>query len=231
MNRRNVVCSLLALFLTGACAQAGTVNYHFWVDTSGIAAAAPSGGWIDFQFNQANSFDSLPATATIDGFVSSGYLFGAPDPTGVAGTLPGPIDIPNNGGAANYFTQGVDSWGDGFGFFLTLSGDAVGTPALDGSTFFVYLLDPNYNQIVSPPTSTGEIVNVTIDTGGGTTPQGSSFTGGSATVVPEPGAFWLALPALAIVGLKRRRRIFPLYTGAHVSGRALVRLPHGSYRP
>lgn len=207
MLRRNTICSFIALVLISAGARADVVAYQFHVDTSGIAALAPLGGWMDFQFNQANAADSLSAVATLNIFQSAGFTFGATEleSAGVGGTLPGPITIPNDQGGANYFTQEVTSWGSSFDFTVALSGPAVGTPAPDGSAFYVYLLYPDFSPIVSPPTTTGEILNVTIDTAGGTAPTGSTFPGGSAAAVPEPGSVWLLLAGIGAAGWKLRR--------------------------
>jgi hypothetical protein len=206
MKLHNTISCSLVLMAASLGANAGTVSYSFQVDTSGIAGVAPAGGWLDFQFNQANALDSLSALAVIDNFSSTGFVFGGTQLTssGVTGALPGPVTIPNDQGGANYFTQRVSTWGSGFQFAVTLSGTAVGTPAPDGSTFFLFLLFPDFNQIVAPPTIAGEILNVNIDTTGATSAQGSTFDGGSALPTPEPGAMWLALAGLAVVGARIR---------------------------
>jgi hypothetical protein len=189
----------IALLFAGAMLPAAqaTVIYSFAVDTSGISSLAPSGGYLDFEFNQANAVDSLSATATVSAFSSIGYSFNGTvfTSSGVAGALPGPTAIPNDQSGANFFTQGVDTFGSGFSFSVELSGPALGTAAPDGSNFFVFLLDPSFNQIVSPATLEGEILGVSVDTDGGTTPETSVFTGGSAVVTPEPGSAWFCLAA------------------------------------
>lgn len=205
---RTALYSLLLLVASAGAASAGTITFSFLVDTSGIAALSPTGGWMDFQFNQFNAFTSLSANATIDGLDFSGdFILGGTEleSTGVAGTVPGPITIPNDQDPANYFTQEIGSWGSSVSFAVTLSGPAVGAPATDGSGFYVYLLDPGFNQIVTPPTLTGEILNVTIDPSGAATPTTTTFTGGSSEVVPEPSTAMLLLPALGLLAFRLRR--------------------------
>src|SRR5262249_29259463 len=151
--------------------------------------------------NQTNATTSLPAVALLHNFSSTGYTFsGSPlTSTGVSGTLPGPVVLPNDQGGANFFTQGVDAFGLLFQFSVTLSGDAIGGPAPDGSNFFVFLLDPSFNQIVSPLTLEGEVLGVTVTPGGNTVAYGSTFGGGSAQVAlaPEPAAGLLLLSGAA----------------------------------
>lgn len=209
MRLHNTICSFIVLVAASLGAGAGTVSYSFQVDTSGIASVAPAGGWLDFQFNQANALDSLSALAVIDNFSSTGFVFGGTQltSTGVTGGLPGPVTIPNDQEGANFFTQRVSTWGSGFQFSVTLSGAAVGTPVPGGSTFFLFLLFPGFNPIVAPPTTiAGEILNVNIGTAGLTSAQGSTFDGGSAFATPEPGALWLVLAGLAAVAVKARRK-------------------------
>jgi hypothetical protein len=184
------------------------VTYSFFVDTSGIAALSPTGGWMDFQFNQANATDSLSAVATLSSLAFSGdFTLGGTEleSAGVSGTIPGPIIIPNDQGAANYFTQEITTWGNSTSFSITLSGPALGAAAPDGSGFYVYLLDPGFNQIVSPPTLTGEVLNVTIDPSGSAAPTTTSFTGGASFITPEPSTLVLLLPVLGLLARKLRR--------------------------
>ena len=193
---------LLAGALLIPAANAGTATFDFRVDTSGIPAAA--GGWIDFEFNQANAFDSLSATARIWGFDAPGFTLGStvltstPD---VTGNLPGTVVIPNDQAGANYYTQAIDTWGSRFDFLVTLSGDAVGTPAPDGSGFYVFLLYPDFSPIVCPLASC-EALNVTIGTDGIPVRQDSDISGH----IPEPGTWWLALAGAGMAWRARKRK-------------------------
>ena len=192
---------LLSAALGIPAAQADTISYGFGVDTSGIVS--PTGGYIDFEFNQANDLDSLSATATITSFYAEGFTFDSPALTsaGVTGDLfsPPPVVIPNDQSFANYFTQPVDVWGSVFYFVVQLSGDAVGTSAPDGSAFYVFLLDRSYNTLAGS-LSAGEVLNVTIGTDGVAVREDSELSG----PVPEPGTLWMGLGVIAVAAWKRR---------------------------
>jgi len=163
-------------------------------------------GWIDFTFSQVNSGTSLAATATVFDFQSTGFVFDSSITSGpgVTGTLPGPVSIPNDEFAANFYSQHVSTWGSMFRFTVTFSG-APGNAAPDGSAFLVSLFDENFSYLVSP-LSSGEVANVTINPDGTLTGNGSTFAGGSATVdsVPEPGTALLGAAALAAMLYRRR---------------------------
>jgi len=198
-----------ALAATVTVASADTLSYVVAVNTPNFGAP----GWIDFSFNQANALTSLPATATITNFQQTGYTLDSATETspGVTGTLiPGPVVIPNDGAGANFFTQGIASWGSFFSFTVILSGPAVGTAAPDGSAFRVTLFDSSFIPFVSPLTE-GEVANITINPAGTLSTSGSTFGGWSATVaaapsaVPEPATAWLLAPIAAALLLMRRR--------------------------
>jgi hypothetical protein len=210
MNRYKYILFLAALVATATVASADSLSYVVTVNTPNFSAP----GWIDFSFNQANALTSLAATATISNFQQTGYTLDAATQTsgpGVTGTLiPGPVVIPNDEGGANFFTQGVLSWGSTFSFTVLLSGPAVGTAAPDGSAFRLTLFDSDFVPFVSPLTD-GEVANITINPGGTLSTSGSTFDGGSATVVassaavPEPATAWLLAPVAAALLLMRRR--------------------------
>src|SRR5438552_967429 len=110
---RRLLLSFAGLLAVSMAAQAGTISYLITVTGSNISA---NPGFIDMQFNQANSLTSLSATATISSFTSAGYTFGAPQTSpGVTGSITSlPIVIPNDQGPANFYTQGVNTWGSTF---------------------------------------------------------------------------------------------------------------------
>jgi hypothetical protein len=199
MNRLTLL-SLIALTLAAGTAQASTVSYAVFVDTTGISAGP---GYIELQFDQANTTTSGVGAASISQFLSTGYTLGgaAPPSAGVTGSFAAPpVVIPNDQGPANYYDEIVTSWGQSFSFLVTLD-----TAATD-SEFFVYLLDSGFNPIVSP-LGQGEVANVFLDSDGVPTSQGSSFTGGSATVspAPEPASGWLLAAGLGTLLLAFRR--------------------------
>ena len=200
-----LAAAVLAVAAGTQVAQAATVGYVVRVSTPDFGAP----GWIDLSFNQANATDSLPATATVWNFIQTGYTLdtatqSTPGVTGVLGS--GPLVIPNDQGGANYFTQGVQSWGSYFQFTVFLDGPAIGTPALAGSDFRVTLFDSSFTPFAGPLAS-GEVVDITVNLDGSVSTQGSTFAGGFATVepVPEPAVAWLLGPALCAMLLRRRK--------------------------
>ena len=211
MIRYKYIFLLGALAATATVASADSLSYVVTVNTPNFGAP----GWIDFSFNQANSLTSLGATATISNFQQTGYMLDAATQSspGVTGSLvPGPVIIPNDQAGANFFTQGIASWGSAFSFTVLLSGPAVGTAAPDGSAFRLTLFDLNFTPFVSPLPD-GEVANITINPNGTLSTSGSTFGGGSATVaaaaaaVPEPATAWLLAPIAAALLFMRRRAI------------------------
>jgi len=208
-------CLLAALAATATVASADSLTYTVTLNTPDFGAP----GWIDFSFNQANSLTSLSAVATISSFHQTGYTLDAVTQStrGVTGSLSAlPLVIPNDQGAANFFTQGITNWGSSFSFDVTFSGPAVGGVAADGSAFRVTLFDAGFVPFVSP-LADGEVANITINPAGILSISGSTFAGGSATVaaaapsaVPEPATAWLLVPAAGALLLTRRRRSAPL---------------------
>lgn len=203
MTRRTLL-SLIAFTLAAGTAQADILTYLVSVDTTGLPAGA---GYIELQFNQANALTSGVGAATVTQFLSTGYTLGgaAPSSPGVTGSFAAPpLVIPNDQGAANYYDEIVNTWGQSFSFVLSLDSAAT------DSGFFVYLLDSGFSPIVGPLGS-GEVANLIIDATGGVTPQGSTFAGGSASVapVPEPAAGWLLATCLGVLLLLFRRRLEP----------------------
>ena len=203
-------CLFALLAATATVASADILTYSITVNTPNFGPA----GWIDFSFNQANALTSLSATATITNFHQTGYTLDTTTQStaGVTGSLSAlPVVIPNDQAGANFFTQGILSWGSSFGFDVTISGPAVGTAAPDGSAFRVTLFDAGFTPFVSPLPD-GEVANITINPDGNLTASGSTFDGGSANTaavapVPEPASSWLMLAPMAgaLFVLRRRR--------------------------
>ena len=205
-------CLFAVLAGTATVASADILTYSITVNTPNFGTP----GWIDFSFNQANSLTSLSATATITNFHQTGYTLDTTTQftTGVTGSLSAlPVVIPNDQDAANYFTQGILSWGSSFGFDVTISGPAVGTAAADGSAFRVTLYDNDFGYLAMP-LADGVVATITIDPAGTLTASGSTFDGGSATAaavapVPEPSTALLLAPCAGALLLALRRRSRP----------------------
>jgi hypothetical protein len=199
MKRHSVLLLLAGAMLIPA-ARAGTITFGFRVETSGITAP----GWIDFQFNQANAGTSLSATATITNFMAPGFIFA--DPAQVSAGVTGDlftiaVVIPNDAAGANFFAQPVSTWGPQFQFDVTLTGDAVGNAAPDGSGFYVFLEDETGAPL---PTSLpfSEALNITIDTAGAATAEYNDL----ASPTPEPGTAWLMVAGFGMVAFAIQRR-------------------------
>jgi len=200
MTRRLLFTFMLAFGIAAGSASAAPLTYVVSVATPDFGVP----GWIDLSFNQANAADSLSAVASVSNFVQSGYMFDGVTQTtpGVTGDLANPpLVIPNDQGAANYYSQRVVNWGSFFSFTVVFSGPAVGTPAFDGSAFRVTLFDENFIPLVSPLDG-GEVANITIDTDGSLSSTGSSFAGGGASVaaVPEPGTMSAIFGLVGLAG-------------------------------
>jgi hypothetical protein len=197
MNRRTLF-SLIGFTMAAGLAQASILTYNITVDTSGIIAGP---GFIELQFNQVNPATSGVGAATVTSFTPIGYALGgaAPPSTGVTGTFDSlPVMIPNDQGFANFYDEIVNSWGSSFSLAVNLD------TAATNSAFYVLLLDSSFNPIVGPLTL-GEVANLTIDSNGGITPQGSTFQGGFADI-PEPSSAALLVPGLGALLLAFRKR-------------------------
>ena len=110
MTRRFLFTLMLGLGIAAGSASAANLTYLVSVATPDFGVT----GWIDLSFNQANAADSLSAVASISNFVQSGYTFDgvAQTTSGVTGDLTNPpLVIPNDQGAANYYSQHVVNWG------------------------------------------------------------------------------------------------------------------------
>ena len=194
---------LVFLFLgLAAVLPAASITLHVSVDSSGIGTVP---GYIEFQFNQAPSGDSLPATANIANFTSSGFTFDNLSNFslgGVSGSLSSPpLVFDNTVGAANLFDQGVAIFGNSFSFDVTLAGSALNTTANDGSAFFVLLLDTNFNPLTA---NDGQVASIVINGDTSVTNNPTSLsTITAASSVPEPATFAMTLAGAMLLGLAR----------------------------
>jgi hypothetical protein len=206
MTRRYLLALALTLGLTGGMAHAANLTYVITLNTPNFGVP----GWIDFSFNQTNALDSLSAVADVYNFQQTGYVFDTVVQTslGVTGSLGlPPVSIPNDQGAANFFTQSVLNWGSFFLFSVTFSGPAVNNAAPDGSQFLVTLYDQSFNPLVAP-LPLNEVADVFINPDGSLAGLGSTFAGGSAASdpAPEPGTWVMAIGALGVLGWRKLQR-------------------------
>jgi hypothetical protein len=196
--------TLSTLVLACGTALLAGPEYLISVDTSGLGSV---GGYIDLAFDKANS-DALGATATITGFTSTGFTFSGSNSStgGVTGSLDAPpLVIANDGGAANFYDEGVTSFGSEFSLLVDFDGPAIGEASLDVSDFFVSLLDGDGNFIGGDPV-TGAVADITIGTDGNLTAQ--TTANASASGVPEPATLLTGgFGALLLFAVRRRRSL------------------------
>ena len=200
---KRILPILLGFISFAAILAAGPISYTVTVDSSSIGSSPA--GFIEFQFNQANANTSLAATATVSDFTSAGFTFNNTTNSslgGVTGSLSAPpLVFDNTVGGTNLHDQGVSTFGSSFSFTLTLDGAALGTPATDGSQFFVYLLGTDYSNLIGPA---GGVAGVTIN--GDTTLTTNAVEGiSSVSETPEPST--VAMFGLGIAMLAIRRRV------------------------
>ncbi len=221
LNRQLVRAVAVASFLLGVVgpktAHADLV-FNVSVDTSSLSAQS---GYLDFQFNPGDS-SALSATANVTLFQTAGGILSQPAIlTGdAAGSLPGTVTL-DNGTVYNDAFQGF-TFGDSFGFTLTLSGPAVDTPG--GTTGSVFALSLYGADEITPLLTTdpnGSVATIDLNADGTasvfTFPQSPTDSTPAASVtvlnaVPEPSALTMVLLASSLqVGLivfrrARRRR-------------------------
>lgn len=189
-------------------AQAGFVSYQVSVNTSTLSG---QGGNLDFQFNPGG-IGAESATATITNFQMIGGILSQPAVlTGDAvGSLPGTLTL-DNGTAYNDAFQGF-TYGNRFGFLLTLSGQALDSPGgTFGSSFALSLYDAAGITPLLTTDPNGSVLTVNLNTSGTTTaqtfPQSPTNSTPVATAtlvspVPEPSSFWLFVIAIPFVFIK-----------------------------
>ena len=208
--------SLLISFLAlGSLASlsASSFSYQVTVDTSSIGGLTP--GFLEFQFNQADSLYSLAATATVSDFTSTGFTFDdTQDSTlgGATGSLSSPpLVLDNTVGATNLFDEYVSKFGSSFSFVVTLAGPALTNTAADGSGFYTFLWSTDYSTNLIGSATTGAVAEVDIngDKTTATTPLAgiSTITSYTApmTATPEPSALSLLGLGAAILLFRRTR--------------------------
>jgi hypothetical protein len=201
-------------------ADAGVV-YQVSVDTSALSG---QDGNLDFQFDPGGQ-GAESATATVTGFQMSGGSVSPPALlTGDAsGALPGTLTL-DNSTIYNDAFQGI-TYGTGFTFLLTLSGQAVDNPGgTFGSSFALSLYDEAGITPLLTTAANGSVLTVNLDTQGlasaVTFPQSLTDQTPVVTVangVPEPSSLSLATIALSIILITIRSRL--LYEAARQTSR------------
>ncbi len=211
MLERQPVCvvavALLLLGLLGPGSAHAGLSFNVSVDTSSLSMQP---GFLDFQFNPGDS-SALAATASVTLFQTVGGTLSQPATlTGdAAGSLPGALTL-NNGTAFNDAFQGF-TFGDSFGFTLTLSGPAIDSPA--GTTGSAFALSLYAADGVTPLLTTdpnGSVATIDLNANGtasvftfsqSPTDSTPAATVTSASTVPEPSTLVLGLFAVACAGL------------------------------
>ena len=169
------------------------------VNTSSLSGQS---GYLDFQFNPGDS-SAQAATASVTLFQTvNGILAQPASLTGdAAGSLPGTLTL-NNGTVYNDAFQGF-TFGNSFGFNLTLSGPAIDTPGgTTGSAFAVslYAADGFTPLLTTDPN--GSVATIDLNPNGtasiytfaqSPTDNTPVATVTELTAVPEPSTLTLVL--------------------------------------
>ncbi len=222
MLKRQLVCAvaaaLLLLGVLGSESAHADLVYNVIVDTSSLSMQS---GFLDFQFNPGDSTTEA-ATASVTLFQTVGGMLSQPASlTGdAAGSLPGALTL-DNGSAFNDVFQGF-TFGESFGFKLTLSGPAIDSPG--GTTGSAFALSLYAADGITPLLTTdpnGSVATIDLNANGTTSvytfPQSltdntPAATVTSASAVPEPSTLVLILIAVAsadLINLCRIRREIP----------------------
>jgi hypothetical protein len=201
-HRRCLLLGAFGMLLAVAPAYAHPITYELLVDTTSLAGVA---GHLDFQFNPGNSnlpYD--PASAYLHGFASDATDTADETPFGdVTGSLPGPVTINNTTGFNDYFED--LTFGNFVDVFVDLNTPVVSGNAAFGSSFFLYILDDQFNPQFGNPAVEIDIANDGSQTATNNSAGEVVISSGSSNPVPEPSSLLLLGSGIVRAFLRRRR--------------------------
>ena len=204
MIRRTV----LGVFVLVGIARIASATSIFDIALS-ITGPLTAPGYIDVQFNPIVG-TPIVATARIANFQQTGFTLPGAFSTsgrGVTGSFNSPpLIIPDDEGAANYYTHDVTAWGSHFSFRVTFD---ITSPGTEGATLFLTLLDSSFAPQGGNSLPNGEIPNITLNPDGTGTSDAGAFAAGSSSVtaVPEPSTALGGVLALGVGALVAWRRV------------------------
>lgn len=195
MLKKVFVATLLVLL---AVKPAFADSWNISVDTGALAGQT---GWLDFQFNPADS--SAPAsTASVTAFNSNGSLLSAASATGdVAGSLASALIFGNS----QYLNDQLQSFifGTTMRFSVNIN-SPVSSVSGSGTAFSLSVYDSNFSSLLADPLWGAALV-INADSSG--TMDVLAQSGAvSVSAVPEPGEFSLMLAGFCLSGFISWRR-------------------------